>query len=615
MVNGNMKFLGRELHKTVLLVVLLFWTTVARAEGEVSFEVNTPMLVTQGEYFNVSFILNNATPDNGSFEAPSFEGLDVLAGPSISNGSQTYNINGVKSRTTTYTLTYTVVANKTGNITIGSAKVKVNGKNYSTKVTPLEVVASQQESNASSHGSSVQKQLAQDDIVVRLNLSRTSVYRGEPIRASLMLYTRANIVGLQNFKEPSFNGFWSQELQTQPTSSSRVTLNDKVYEAIVMKDYLLYPQKSGEIIIEPATMTVVAQIEVQSSRYDPFFGRGFDTYEVPRNLSTGEIKLNIKELPEGAPASFDGAVGEFTLTTTPPTSPIKANSATTYVAKIAGNGNMNFLQPPVLTLPSSFELYDVKKSEQIKATSSGVSGWKQFEYPIIARSEGEYNVDGVEFSYFNPKTEQYVTLTGKPIELNILPDEKSSISTPNITNAPMQEDVVQLGTDIRFIKLGEPELQKSGDAFMMSRSYYIYLCIIVSLTAMIYVIERKRIKNNRNLVLVRNRRANKVAIQRFQVASKHMKSGNRHEFFSEMLKALWGYISDKLNIPVSDLSKMNIREELKNHGVSEQGVDDFIRIIGQCEEAQYSPVESMQMNKVYADGVNIISHIESVIKR
>lgn len=619
MIRNNMKFLGRYLRKTILLVGLLLSAAVAKADGDVTFEVSVPRMITQGEYFNVSFTLTNATPDEGSFEAPSFEGLDILAGPTESTGSQLYIMNGVRSQTSTYTLTYAVIANTTGNVTIGSAKVKVDGKSYTTKATPIEVVASQQSDNATNnHGSSVQKQLAQDDILLRLNLSRSSVYNGEPVRATLMLYTRAEgIAGLENFKLPSFDGFWSQELQVSANNNSRVNINDKVYDAYVLKDYLLYPQKAGELSIEPTTLTAIAQVVVQNGRYDPFFGRSADVYNVQRNLSTGVVKLTVKPLPDGAPATFNGAVGEFTLSSEVPQEDLEANSSATYVVKISGSGNINFLQEPTLTLPSSFELYDVRKSEKINTTSSGISGYKQFEYPFIVRSEGEYKIDGVEFTYFNPKTTQYITLRGKPMSLNIQPDKSSAITvaTPVGRTIPSQEDVAQLGEDIRFIKLGETQFSVVAAPFMMSDMYYAILAAIVVLVAAAYFILSRRIKRSKNAVLMRNRRANKVAVQRFQVASRYMREENSRDFFSEMSRALWGYISDKLNIPVANLAKENIRTELRSRGVSEQQAQAFTDIITRCEEAQYSPLGSVDMNELYTDGVNIISHIESVIKK
>lgn len=614
-----MRFIEFFLKKSLLVVMLFVATVAAKADGVVSFDISTPLIVTADEPFRVEFILENATPDSGSFQAPSFEGLDVLAGPTVSTGSQFTIVNGVQSQKTTYTITFIAMANQAGNITIGSAEVMVSGKTYKTKSTPIEVVASQAEAQESAavggHGSSVQKQLAPDDILLRMNLSRSSVYKGEPVKASLVLYTRANVAGLNDFKITSFDGFWSQELPMNGPQASRVSLNDKAYEAYVLKEYLLYPQKSGRLTISPTTITAVAQIVINNNRYDPFFGRGADVYDVQRTVSTGEVAIEVKELPSGAPASFNGAVGDFTLISEAPAEQMTANSAGTYVVKISGSGNLNFLQTPALSLPSSFELYDVRKEEQINTTASGISGYKRFEYPFIVRSEGDYNIDGVEFTYFNPSSGKYVTLQGKPIVLSILPDQKSSISSSQVVALPSQEDVAQLGSDIRFIKLGTPEFSRVVAPMMLSKGYFLILSIILLTTILIYLFVSRRIKSNRNVVMVRNRRANKVAVQRFHAAAKFMKDGNRHDFFREMSLALWGYISDKLNIPVSNLAKESIRHELQSRGIEEERTREFTDIITRCDEAQYSPTESVRMEEVYAAGVNIISHIESAIKR
>ena len=351
--------------------------------------------------------------------------------------------------------------------------------------------------------------------------------------------------------------------------------------------------------------------------FDPFFGTGTEVYNVPRKLSTGAIKVTIKPLPAGAPSSFTGAVGDFSLSASEPATELKANSATTYTVKISGSGNLAFIEAPKLELPSSFELYNVRSTEAIQNSAAGTSGYRQFEYPFIARAEGEYDIPSVKFSYFSPEKESYITLEGKPLHFNVLPDGSSSATSIPTQVLPgiAKEGVRQLGSDIRFIKLGEPQLRSSAMPLMFSATYFALLALILLLFVVAYFMLRRAINNNRNVVLVRNRRANKVAVQRFRSAEKFMKGGNRHSFFEEMLRALWGYMSDKLNIPVSDLTKENIRQELQRRGVSAEQAQSFTDIISQCDEAQYSPAESVQMEQVYANGVKIISHIESVIKR
>ena len=606
----------------LLLLTTLSCIGAVHAADTHTFEINTPLIVTAGEMFRVEFVLDTNKPDDGSFTPPDFEGLDILAGPTTSTGFEFQSINGVTSQKKTCTITYVVVAQNVGNITIGSASISVDGKSYTTKATPIEVVdggaerQQQQQGRAAEQGNAVQNKVAKDDIVLRLNLSRTNVYKGEPIRASLTLYTRASIVGFEDVKLPSFNGFWSQELPVDNYKPQRETLDGKVYDSQIIKEYLLYPQQSGSLTIESADITAIARVVIQNARnFDPFFGGGAEEYNVKRKLSTGNITVKVDELPAGAPASFAGAVGEFTISAEMPPAQIKANSAATYTVKVSGTGNLTFLQAPTLTLPSSFEAYSVRNTESIRSTTQGTTGYRQFEYPFIARAEGEYDIPAVEFSFFSPQKGAYVTLATEPLKMEVSPDVSGDNRPAQVVASPSKEDVRQLGTDIRFIKMGRAALRKEAAPLMFSTTYFVLLFAILALFAALYFALRKMIRDSKNTVLVRNRRANKVAIQRFRAAERHMQAGDRQAFYKEMLHAFWGYMSDKLNIPVADLTKESIREELQRRGVTADEAQRFTDIMTRCDEAQYSPSTSVEMNEVYTEGVRLISHIESIVKR
>ncbi len=606
--------------RILLSLTALLAAGAARAD-EASFEINTPLIVTAGEMFRVEFVLEGKADDD-SFRAPSFDGLDILAGPTVSTGYQITNINGTSSHKTTLTITYVVMARNAGTVTIGAASIDVKGRTYTTKATPVEVVAESAddrrdgEERAAEQGNAVRSKVAQDDILLRLNLSRANVYKGEPIRASLTLYTRVGIAGFENVKLPSFNGFWSQELPTDNYTTHRQTLDGKVYDTRIIKEYLLYPQQTGTLMIDPAEMTAVAQVVVRNNNnFDPFFGSGADVYNVQRKLSTGRTEVTVKELPAGAPASFNGAVGSFTLSGEQPPADLRANSAATYTVKISGTGNLTFLQAPALDMPSSFEMYDVRTTEALRTTTAGTTGYRQFEYPFIARAEGEYDIAPVEFSYFSPEKNDYVTLATRPMTLHVEPDASGGSGSAQVVTGPSKEDVRRLGSDIRFIKSGRPALRSTAMPFMPGTAYIIALLLIAAAFAALYFAMRRMIRDSRNTVLVRNRRANKVAVQRFRAAERFMREQNRHAFYEEMLRALWGYMSDKLNIPVADLTKEKIRDELQRRGVTAEDARRFTEIISRCDEAQYSPSASVGMSEVYAEGVNIISHIESIVKR
>ena len=608
---------------TALFVLAIF---SASAAEKVTFEANSPLTVAVGEAFRVEFALN-AKPDGDTFKAPSFEGFDVLAGPAISQGSSVQIVNGSMTKSVSYTYTFVLLPQAAGNVTIGAAEVKVDGSSYRTRPLPIEIVnegegsRAQQQQGGSNRAddtqADAQSRIGKDDILLRAVVSRSSVYKNEPLHVAFKLYTRVPYVNIVPESAPSFNGFWSQDL-SDPNSArvGRETYAGKVYETRVLYDYLLYPQQVGSLTIDPVDMTVVAQVVVQSRHADPFFGGGREVFNVPRKVQSQRATVQVKALPAGAPASFSGAVGNFTMDTQFPSERIAANSGATVTVKISGTGNLTFVQAPKLPLPTSFEQYNVKTTESINTSAAGISGYRQFEYPFIARAEGTYEVEPVEFSYFDPSRMQYMTLKSKALELEITPDAKGGGDALVVQGRGMsKEEVKLLGQDIRFIKLGSPQLRSVREPFLFSAAYWVLFFGILILFAMVYVALRRQIRESQNVALLRGKRANKVAVQRFRAAKRYMEEQNRHAFYEEMLRALWGYMSDKFNIPVANLTKENVREELHKRGVSSEESQRFTAIITKGDEAQYSPAASARMTEVYGEGVDIISRIEAMIKR
>lgn len=609
------------------LPVLMAFSAVAAEK--VTFEASSPLMVAVGESFRVEFQLN-AKPDENTFKAPSFEGFDVLAGPAVAQGTSIKIINGSMTSSINYTITYVLMPQSAGSTTIGAAGVMVDGTSYRSNTLPIEIIKEGEGSSEQAQGAgyadadrqsassaNAQGQIAKDDILLRAVVSRTSVFKGEPLRVTFKLYQRVSIVGYENVKFPSFNGFWAQELDTENARRQRENFNGKVYETMVAREFLLYPQQAGTLTIDPAELTAVAQVVVQNRRNaDPFFGGGPEIYNVPRKVQSQRVSVNVKPLPAAAPASFSGAVGDFEMDATLPTERLAANSAATYTVKISGTGNLTFVQAPKLTLPASFEQYNVKTTESINTSTAGISGYRQFEYPFIARAEGTYDVEPLEFSYFDPARMQYVTLRSRAVSLEITPDATGGGEAVVVQSRGMsKEEVKMLGQDIRFIKLGGAQLRSEREPLLFSAAYWILLGGVLVFFAMVYTALRRQIRESQNVALVRGKRANKVAVQRFRTARKYMEDQNRHAFYEEMLRALWGYMSDKFNIPVANLTKENVREELHKRGVSVEESQRFTAIITKCDEAQYSPAASAQMSDVYAEGVDLVSRIESMIKR
>ena len=608
--------------KTLLATfVALFVLFAARAAEDVSFVVNAPMITSVGEAFRVEFELN-AKPDSDSFVPPSFENFDVVAGPSVSQGSSIQIVNGEMSKSISYAITYVLLPQKAGTFAIAPATIAVKGKSYTTQRTAVEVRDGAQGGDESatkqSHNESAESRanssIGKDDLMLRLVLSKRSVFKGEPIRAILKLYSRVNLAGSEGSKMPTFNGFWSQQVDIEQ-GPFRETLDNKVYEAYNIAEYILYPQQGGTLTIDPAELTVVARVMIKSNRgFDPFFGGGHEMYSVRRTLKTPEVKVQVKEFPVGAPASFSGAVGRYTMSQKLSSTEVAANSAVTLQLTISGTGNLNFISAPTLSLPSSFELYEVKSEEKIQNSASGSVGYRRFDYPFIVRAEGEYEIAPVEFSYFDLDKQSYVTLSTPASTIVVTPDKSVASTQQQISVGVKREEVRLLGEDIRFIKLGAPSLRSVVAPFALSPLYWLIIVVLVLMAVVAYFVVRKYIRDNRNVVLVKGKRANKMAVKRFRIAEKYMREGDRRAFYEEMLRAMWGYLGDKFNIPVADLTREVVRQELSRRGASAEA-ETIIAVIARCEEAQYSPVASVDMTEIYEEGVDAVSKISSAIKK
>ena len=589
-----------------MLLVAMLTVVSVRAAGKISFTVEAPMIAAVGQPIRVEYKIN-AKPDNGTFEAPQFENFDYMAGPSTSQSSSTSIINGKTTSSVSYGYTYVIVPQKEGTFTIGAASVSVGGTKHTSNTTVIEVRG---ESQSSAQGATVNK----EDLLLRLELSKKSAYKGEPISATLKLCTRVNFAVQEYPKMPVFNGFWSQQLKVDQ-GPFRETINNKAYDVYNITEYILYPQQGGELVIEPIEMTAVALVQVESDKgYNPFFGGGYETLQIPRKLKTPEIKIKVKEFPAGAPASFAGAVGRYTMSHELSATELSANASATLQLTISGVGNLNFVSAPTLSLPASFELYDIKNEEKLQNIASGSKGYRRFDYPFIVRAEGEYEIAPVEFTYFDLDKQKYETLSTGPLKIVVTPDKgavvqpQATITTPTVK----REDVQQLAEDIRYIKQ-TTALRSVVAPLVLSSTYWTMILILLLIAVLVYMMVRKRIRDNSDEVLVKGRRANRVAVKRFRVAAKYMGEENSGAFYKEMLSGLWGYMSDKFNIPVADLKREVIREELQKRGAAAEA-EAVIAVIARCEEAQYSPVASSEMKSIYDEGVEAVSKIEKVAK-
>ncbi len=604
--------------KKILFIIYysLFIITAAWAQ-EVSFTVSAPRVVATGEAFRVSFSLNEE-PDN--YTGPDFGGLNVLAGPSRSSSQSIQIINGKTSHSKTVSFVYVLQAGKEGSVSIGSAKATVNGKQYQTQGFNIDVVSSDavpatnnQQQQQGQSGAAASR-ADETDAFVSISLSKGSVYRGEHVIATIKLYTRQmNIAGFEEVKFPSFNGFWSQEVESaQQLQFQRENVNGKLYNAAVLRRYVLYPQQTGSIKIDPFEVTCVLQVR-GNTQARSIFDSFFDTPQsIRKHIVSASPSLQVNELPAGAPASFKGAVGSnFQLDAHFNRDSVQANDAINLLVKISGEGNLKLMEAPDVNFPPHFEVYDIKTTDNSKVSAAGISGSKTFEYPIIPRSEGSFDIPAVEFSYFDIQKKQYVSLRSKGLHLGASKDPNAGSAT---TVASLnRQSVKSLGSDIRYIKTGTLKLSEAGQLFFCSAAYWLLLALLCASFICIYVWLKQHIKKSQDKVFTRHRKANKMARRRLKAAGVFLKDGNGNAFYDELSRALWGYLTDKTGLEVADLSREKAREAMREKQAQEEDIEAYLHVIEDCEFARYAPGSGRsEMQKVYDEAIRMISKLEQV---
>ena len=569
----------------IILMALIAYSTHVFAD-KVSFTASAPDAVVVGEQFRLSYIVT--TQKVKDFRAPSIKGFDVLMGPSRSQQSSTQIVNGNVTSTSSITFTYILMANNAGEYTIPGASIIADGDQMVSNSVKIKVLPQDQGGNSgqnnsssgsihSSSGTSVSNQ----DLFIMASASKTNVYEQEAFVLTYKIYTRESNLQLNNAKLPDFKGFHSQEIEM--TTNARWTpehYQGRNYYTTVYRQFVLFPQQSGKLYIDPAQFQMTIGKPVQSDDpFDAFFNGGSNVIEIKKNISTPKIAINVNPLPTGKPADFSGGVGEFNI-----------------------SSSIN-----------SKEVYDPKVDNQVRLTREGLTGNKVIEYLAIPRHAGTYKIPGVSFSYFDIRSKSYKTLKTEDYVVNV--EKGAGNADQVIANFTNKEDLKVLGEDIRYIKQNEVTLQPKGSFFYGSMTYWLFYIIPALAFIIFFIIYRKQAAENANVAKMRTKKANKVATKRMKLAGKLLSENKKDAFYDEVLKALWGYISDKLNIPVSRLSKDNIEEKLRNHGVNEELIKEFLNALNDCEFARFAPGDENQaMDKVYSSSIEVISKMENSIK-
>jgi hypothetical protein len=603
--------------KNKLLIVLSFIGIALGAYAdEVVFKGQAPSQVIVGKPFQLTYSVNQRSRD---LRAPEFTDFDMLAGPYTSTSTSTSFVNGHRTSTFTQTYTYTLMARREGTFTIAPATIKVDGEQVQSNGVRIEVLPEDQQPTANSQQPTDNSQqpsanVNSENLFVRTIVSKTNVQEQEALLVTYKLYF-ANVDVAQltnNTKLPEFTGFLKQDLDQGQIQTQLEHYNGRNYQTAVLYRTVLYPQHSGDIVIEPAVFEAVLRVQTQQ-QVRSIFDNFFETYtNVTRTITAPKATIHVAPLPSGKPAGFSGGVGKFSMVPSISQTEVQTNDAVTIKLDISGAGNMKLLKTPAIDWPEGFEPYDPKVTNNFNTTTSGVSGTKSIEYLAIARSAGEYTVPAIRFSYFDIEEKTYKTLSSPEYTIHVKrgAGEQAAVSNQAaVISYPQKEDIKQLGTDIRYIDTKAPK-KSTGHRTQNTDLIWLYYIVPLMIAIILIIVLRKQIKENADITRVRYKQANKVAQKRLKAAANALKTNNKDAFYAEIERAAWIYLSDRLSIPTADLNKENIASILTQKGVSETLIKEVKDVLSTAEFARYAPSTDHAMDDLYKATTNLINHLE-----
>jgi hypothetical protein len=597
--------------RIINIAILLLAVLTAQAA---SFTVEAPRQVVEGNKFNVTFVLKNG--EGSSFTPPEVSGAKLIYGPSVSHSYSSSWVNGKSSHSSSEEYTMIYKATQTGKCHIGAASIVVDGKRHTSNAFTIEVLPSgsqpshQQQTTPGAPTpysdpmtQSADKSVSGKDLFVRIEMSKPRVYEQQAVVCTIKLYTKYQISQFMPTIQPSFDGFLIEEIPVQPSLNKVEVLNGERYMTAILKKCILYPQQSGKLTITSGNYDVSV---VQFDTFKSIFGTISKPVEKDLKVTSNSATINILPLPEPKPASFTGAVGRFNVTTDlKPATGHKTYSAASYRYIISGTGNIKYIKAPEIKFPEQFDVYDPKTDVLVNDGAGDMSGKVVMDYTFIPQYAGEFDIPAGEFTYFDPDAGKYETITIPSRHLSVAKGEGQPSNHYRMKNM-----------DIRPIKSGDLGLKKSHGYIVDNWSYWLWFLLPLLAMVALLLYYRKQLKERADVRRMRSKRASKVAQRRLKAARGFATRGDRNGFYAEMLNALWGYMSDKLSIPVSELSKDNINAELEQYGIDEQLRKEAIDLIDKCEFAQYAPeLAQSDMNAVLDEAAGIIDRLENVKRK
>ena len=605
-------------------VIFLLFVAPMAVLAQVRINVQAPSEVVEGDRFRISYVVN--TSDIDDFKVGEFEGIDLLYGPARSQSSSFSMVNGKTTSSSSVTFTYTVSAAKTGTVQVPVATVVSGGNTYKSGSPAINILpgdsrshsqggASQQGGQQGAHSGVPDRVRTQEageritnkDLFIAVTASKKRVFEQEAILLTYKLYTLVNVTEMTG-GIPELDGFHIQELNPNRQPELKLEhFNGRNYNACIWKQYVVFPQMTGRLSIpEIKFVANVVQVNRSADPFDIFFGGGSTMVEVKKTVMAPAVVLDVDALPTPRPDNFSGAVGKFSVASTMTPLSLNANDATTLRLTVTGTGNMKLIKAPSIEWPKDFEHYDPKVEDKTRIGANGSTGQVIYDYIAVPRHQGKYDVPAVEFCYFDPTARAYKTAKAESYTVAVAKGKGGGTSSASLT----KEEVELLNSDIRYIKTGEAQYQSTDTRFMGSRRYWTMYGVALAVFLVLVTVFHRYAVSSADLVRRRGRGANKAATRRLKTARKLMAQNNATAFYEETMKALWGYVSDKLNIAVSELSKDNVRERLDARGVPAELIDQFLRTLDDCEFARFAPGDpAATMDKIYASAEQVIGQL------
>lgn len=581
-----------------LLLIILLFTGLSTLADDIQFKMSAPNIVKAGAQFSLTFTANAKGED---LRLPDIPNFDILMGPSTSSSTSMQIINGEVTRSQNYSYTYILSAKKPGRYTISPATIKIKRNIYQSNSINIQVI---EQGNTEAE--------SDQNLFIQYEINKSNVYKGEMILATLKLYSRVNL-SIVDQTLPSFEGFWTQDIDIPSADQTRTqeAVDGVIYNVYTLQKKILIPQQSGMLYIEAADMVFNVQQRVRSqSVFDDFFGT---MQNIRTQVKSKRIPITVKDLPS-PPGGFNGAVGKFSLSSGIDKTSITANEAITLTVRIDGNGNLKHINPFEFNFPPDFEVYDPKTNYNYKASDNGIIGSTSFEQIIIPRFAGDFTIPAQKFVYFDTESKSYKTLYTKQFDIHV--ERGTDDQNTTVVSALSKENVRFIGEDIRFIKQQQTKLKKFDSAFFGSIWFYGSYGLATLAFLLILLVQQKRLRDNSNLAQMRNKQASKMARKHLKAASLCVKKNDKDEFFDALLKAFWGYLSDKLTLPLSELSRENARATLLQYNVDEETISEFIALIDTCEMAKFAPSAVHEsIEELYKQGSKLIGKFEKQIRK